>query len=223
MKRIYFVRHGESEGNAGAFRQGSDTVLSDKGREQARAVSERLTRLPIEVVISSTYSRAMETADIINETLGKPIERSDLLVERRRPSVISGKRNDDPGVIAIEKLIQNNFHEKDWRRSDEENFEDMKTRALDAIKYIESRKEGHILIVTHGIFLKMIAACIIMGEGLTSHEYHNLYFTLTTDNTGISVFEKLDSSKFDHPWIILTWNDRAHIEDLDHRSHFDRH
>jgi len=214
MKRIYFVRHGESEGNAGAFRQGPSTTLSDKGKKQAEAVAKRLNRLPIETIISSTYPRAMETADIINETLGKPIEHSELLIERRRPSLIVGRKNEDPEIVAIEKLIQDNFHEKDWRHSDEENFEDMKARALDAIRLIESREENHILIVTHGIFLKMIAACMIMGKELTSREYHNICVTLTVDNTGISVLERMDSSKYDRPWIILTWNDRAHIEDI---------
>lgn len=214
MKRIYFIRHGESEGNAGEFQQGADSSLSQKGRKQAEIVAERLKKLPTEVILSSTHIRAMETAEIVNKKIKKPIEYSTLLVERKRASILVGKKNNDPEVVTIEKLIHKNFHEKTWRHSDEENFEDMKRRALDAIEYIESREENHILVVTHGVFLKLIAACMIMGRELTSHEFHNIYVTLSIDNTGISIFEKMDSSKYDRPWIILTWNDREHLEKL---------
>lgn len=214
MKRIYFIRHGESEGNAGEFQQGADSSLSKRGRKQAEVVAKRLKKFPIQVILSSTYLRAMETTEIVNKKIKKSIEHSTLLVERRRASVLVGKRNNDPEVITIEKLMQKNFHERTWRHSDEENFEDVKRRALEAIEYIESREESHILVVTHGLFLKLITACMIMGKGLTSHEFHNIYVTFSIDNTGISIFEKTDSSKYKRPWIILTWNDREHLEKL---------
>ncbi len=213
MKRIYLVRHGESEGNLGPFRQGADTPLSPTGIKQAEFVAKRFEVISIDRVIASTYQRAKHTAEIINKIINKPIEYSDLIVERKRPSVIVGKLKDDPEVLKIEALIKEHFHSPDWRYSDEESFSDLKNRALETIKYLEGCKEENILLVTHGIFSRMIASCIIMGKELTSHEYHNLSLSLTTDNTGISLLERWDESKYDHPWTIATWNDHEHIGD----------
>lgn len=70
---FYFVRHGESEGNAAGKMQGhSDHTLTDLGRRQAHAtgmwfVDERIT---MDRVFSSPLSRAMDTARIVTEAAG---------------------------------------------------------------------------------------------------------------------------------------------------------
>jgi len=71
MKRIYFVRHGESESNAGGIRSGPDTPLTQRGYEQAEQIARRCANLPVEVLISSSMLRAQETAKIISEKIGK--------------------------------------------------------------------------------------------------------------------------------------------------------
>ena len=214
MKKIYFVRHGESEGNAGPFRQGPDTPLTEEGQKQAEIVARRLEEVPIDIVISSTYTRARQTAKAINDILLKPIEYSDLIVERKRPSAIINKHKDDKEVIEIERLVIENFHSPEWKHSDEENFWDVKKRALETIAFLESRPEENILVVTHGLFMKTLFACVMFGKDITSKEYENLFLSLICDNTGISVLERRDFSKFGHPWVVATWNDHAHLEEL---------
>jgi broad specificity phosphatase PhoE len=64
--RVYIVRHGETEWNAQGRIQGhTDICLSEKGREQARAVSCRLAEVPFDVAYSSDLSRTRETAQVI--------------------------------------------------------------------------------------------------------------------------------------------------------------
>lgn len=68
---FYFVRHGESEGNATGTMQGhSDHVLTDRGRRQARATGRWFADegIAVDRVFSSPLSRAMETARIIAES-----------------------------------------------------------------------------------------------------------------------------------------------------------
>lgn len=66
--RIYLVRHGETAWNAGGKFQGhSDVPLSDRGREQAKALASRLKSLKIDAFYSSDLSRARETAEILAE------------------------------------------------------------------------------------------------------------------------------------------------------------
>lgn len=70
--RILLVRHGQSVANAKRISQGNkdkwtDTSLSEKGRDQARKVSERLKKEQVDMIYSSDLKRAKETAKIINK------------------------------------------------------------------------------------------------------------------------------------------------------------
>ena len=60
MKKIYLVRHGESEWNIlKKFKVKRYTTLTEKGIEQARIIGERLIKENIEIIYSSDLSRAL--------------------------------------------------------------------------------------------------------------------------------------------------------------------
>ena len=66
MKKLYFIRHGLSEGNVQEIWSGStDTPLHTEGRAQAKAAGQKAKKLKIDLVVSSPMSRAKETAEII--------------------------------------------------------------------------------------------------------------------------------------------------------------
>ncbi|WP_113156435.1 histidine phosphatase family protein [Nitratireductor sp. OM-1] len=66
MKRLMFVRHGESEWNASRRLQGqADIKLSEKGREQARALRSTVEALKPDTSITSDLKRAFETAKLL--------------------------------------------------------------------------------------------------------------------------------------------------------------
>ena len=72
--RLVIVRHGESTWNAEERLQGQlDPPLSERGREQARALREAvdLSGFPPERVISSDLTRARETAELLGVTPGR--------------------------------------------------------------------------------------------------------------------------------------------------------
>jgi len=69
---VYFIRHGESESNAGLSNE-PDCSLSPHGRAQAARVAERLARLPVEAIYSSPFRRAIETALSLAERLDLPV------------------------------------------------------------------------------------------------------------------------------------------------------
>ncbi|MBQ6892818.1 MAG: histidine phosphatase family protein, partial [Clostridia bacterium] len=63
---IYIVRHGQSMGNLkGGFAGHTDYPLSDLGHKQARITADFLKDEHIETVISSTLTRAKQTAEPI--------------------------------------------------------------------------------------------------------------------------------------------------------------
>ncbi|KKU59368.1 MAG: Phosphoglycerate mutase family protein [Parcubacteria group bacterium GW2011_GWA2_47_12] len=152
MKKVYFIRHGESEGNAGPIRQGRSSSLTQKGLEQSEIIAERCEKLSIDSIISSTMKRAVETAKIILARLKKPVEYSDLFAERRRPKEQIGVLKSDRTALDAEKTIRENFTVSGFRFSDEENFDDLKTRAGQVLRYLQKKPEKNILVVTHGFF-----------------------------------------------------------------------
>jgi broad specificity phosphatase PhoE len=209
MKKIYFVRHGESEGNAGPIRQSAETPLTETGRRQAEFIAKRCAKLPIEAVISSTMVRARETSARISKELFLPVEHSDLFMERRKASIVVGKPKDDPETIAIEKVQKENFHTPGYRHSDEESFEDLVTRTKAALNYLASRPEENILVVTHGYFLRMIVAYVTLGEKLSTKEMERFADVFHMENTGLSIIGH--NEKKDNPWWLWVWNDHAHL------------
>ena len=187
MKKVYFVRHGQSEGNVGLIRQTADAPLTPKGEEQARFIAKRFSNLKIDRAFVSTMKRAQQTASVLLEGKNFFVESSDLYVERRRPSEVLGKPKDLPESLQINKEIWENFHKVGYRYSDEENFEDLKERALQILKRLEKCEQENILVVTHGLILRIVAAVMVHGRGLTGQQCKDFIDTFHHENTGITV------------------------------------
>ncbi len=77
--KIIFIRHGEQNydicDERGFIGQGRDMApLTDVGVEQAEAVSKDSILVGSEIIISSPYTRALQTAAIISKNIGLPIQ-----------------------------------------------------------------------------------------------------------------------------------------------------
>lgn len=208
-KLIYFVRHGETVLNAQNIRQGAEGGLTEKGRQQAFETAHRFSRHRghPQVIISSPYQRTKETAEIIAKELKMKIEYSDLLVERRNPSEIIGHWGGEPEVRKIIEQMDKSYHADDLRVSDEENFTDLKERAKKLLTFIKRRREKRMIMVTHGIFLKMVVSYMLYGDKLTATEYNKLSYFNPVNNASMAIcsyntywFKRAD-------WKVLVWND----------------
>lgn len=216
MKTIYLLRHGESEGNVAFVFQTKDTPLSATGRKQAKDIAARAAKLPVDAIVASPAARTKATAEEIALCIGKPIEYSELFVERRTMSELWGRRIDDPAVAHLREMLFR-FDTPDLRHSDEENFEDLRERANAALAYLEQRPEEHILVVSHGLFTRILAARILLGADITGAECLKVTNALRTRNTGLSVLHfkhHLQGMGAEGPasdWQLLVWNDHAHL------------
>lgn len=208
-KLIYFVRHGETELNAQNIRQGAEGGLTELGRAQALETAKRFPKHKghPQVIIASPFERTRETAEIIAKELNMPIEYSDLLVERRNPSEIIGQWGEDAKVKRIVDQMDKSFHADDLRISDEENFVDLKERAKKLLEYIKTRPEKRIIMITHGIFLKMVVSYMLLGENLTASEYNKLSEYNPVNNASMAICSYTSHWFNDHDWKILVWND----------------
>lgn len=209
-KTIYLVRHGESEHNAGEIWKEGDALLTERGRAQARLVGERCAQLDIDCIVASNLIRAKDTASIINERVGKPIEYNDSFSERRHHSDFVGKRKDDPEVRRMERYLFDKLHIPGFRHSDEENADDLVARTKEALKYLERHDKDNILVVTHSMFSRALAACVIFGDAVTGHEIARCMRVFAFANTGISIL-RFDPNDKLNEWRLIVWNDHAHL------------
>jgi broad specificity phosphatase PhoE len=83
---FYLIRHGETDDNVARITAGGGTEspLNDNGRAQARRVAETIAHLEQKPtkIIHSSMNRTTETATIINEALGVPMQKETALVEQ---------------------------------------------------------------------------------------------------------------------------------------------
>ncbi len=208
MKNIFFVRHGESEGNAGPSFQGPDSPLTEKGIEQAVIIAERCANLPINCLISSTLNRAKQTAEIISEKISIKVEYSDLFIENRRPTAQIGLIKDSKESQEIYRIVIDNFSKDNVHHSDEENFNDLNKRAEAALSFLVNRKEDNILVVMHGLFLRVLFGRVVSGDNFSASVCLDLLRSIKTNNTGITSFEYEEET---NKWSVRTWNDHAHL------------
>jgi broad specificity phosphatase PhoE len=163
---ILLARHGQSDWNAAHRWQGhADRPLTEKGREQARALAERLRHVELDAVYSSDLRRAGDTAAAVsNEVIELPALRevdvgswSGLTraeAEERFPDGVARWREGFPG----------------W--DDGETYEAMTDRVLGAVLEIARRHEqGRVLVVSHGGPIRALHAAAL---GLDVHTYRRM-------------------------------------------------
>ncbi len=209
-KKVYFVRHGQSEGNASPIFQTADSPLSEKGREQAQFIAERASHLSFEIIIASPLPRAKETAEIIAEKTKMPLEFSELFVERTKPTGLEGLQYGDPKAEKLNDGRKKELITSGCRITDAENYDDLIVRAKKALDYLSNRAEREILVATHGTFLRTIVACVMLGDTLTDKNFGHLQQRMKTENTGLTIME-YDKGMRGLPWRLLVWNDHTHL------------
>lgn len=187
MKKIFFIRHAESEGNAKNIAQSNNTKITRKGSRQAKKISRYFKKNEIDVIVSSDMVRALETANIISKNLKKDIIPFSLFIEKEK--------------LASENVIGL----KDKMHYSTEQFNELKERARECLKLLSTMPQEKILVVTHGYFLRVIIAFSIMGESLTYEEFRRFIYKFSVDNVSITTIcynDKFPNS----PWWIETVN-----------------
>jgi len=142
---FYFVRHGESEGNAARIFTGhSDSPLTSRGRTQAAAVADELDKVKFDRIVSSDLSRSRDTAELIAKRRGIPVE---VVPELREIDVgeRTGKTFDE--TVGMPDWNDDGFVA--WPGG--ETLDQVVARTLGAIERLTRESPGKtILVVGHG-------------------------------------------------------------------------
>lgn len=198
-KYFYLVRHGQTILNSKKIRQGPEGGLSELGVKEVEDLGERLLYMNIQKIFVSPYERAVETANIINKYLklkDNRIIKTKLIEERKNPSNIIGLHYDDPLAKRFVEIMDKSIHDPNLRISDEENFQDLKDRAIKAQKFLKKNGKKYNLCVTHGIFLKMFLSTLLYGKNLKVKDYIQMNMYNPADNAGVTLIKYYPIKKF---------------------------
>lgn len=170
MTTILLARHGESDWNRDQRWQGhADRPLTDLGREQARALADRLAATELDAVYSSDLERARETAAIVAEPHQLPVKR---LPDLREVDVGSWS-----GLTRAEaeERFPNAFRR--WTEGGEgwddgETYEQLSERVVGAVLAIAARHpRDRVLLVAHGGSIRAVHAAAL---GVDVHAYRRI-------------------------------------------------
>ncbi|WP_457599835.1 histidine phosphatase family protein [Hydrogenivirga sp.] len=181
-KRIYLVRHAQSEFNEkGIFQGRLDSDLTPLGFVQARMVAKFLEGEGIEAVITSPQRRAYKTALTVGDLLGLEVE-VDERIREMSFGVLEGKnfwelfeKERDMMLAWLKNPVRNPL-------PTQEPIEDFEKRILSFMEDLTRREEEKIAVVGHGGTLHGLV-CLALDLGL-----ENLW-SIHMDNTGVSLLE----------------------------------
>jgi broad specificity phosphatase PhoE len=200
--QIFFVRHGSTDSLEKRICQPNDEPLNQKGQEQAKELAKRFSGTHLDLIISSPHTRALQTAQAISPD----IEISPLFAEVRKPTEIIGKSKDRDDVKNILQKIGDMYPiDPTWHYTDEENFEDLKQRGLNALNFLIAQNKENILIVSHGNFVALLIGLMFFGNNLPVDVSLRLKNFLRFSNTGVSI-----CNYENYKWQLHCWNDTSH-------------
>lgn len=163
MKKIFFVRHGETDSNVKMIFSGSgdNPTLTKKGEEQANQAGKILSDKKIEAVFVSPLKRTKQTASIIAAEMGFDAEKfifDDRLVER--------------GFGDYEGLPHTELEKDKANGTLKDIGEDLSVfhdRLKEFLISIRKRPESTVLVVSHGGVGRMFR---VIDRELSAEDFH---------------------------------------------------
>lgn len=174
--KLYFIRHGESEANLQHVisNYGSAFGLTDHGKQQVQELAERLNDLDVSMMFSSPVLRAMDTADILYQTLGLPYRVHEALREYNC-GILEGKSDE-------ESWRQHRHYYEEWtlhhnydsKPEGGESFVDIQNRFVPFIESFKRDDHEEVLLVGHGGIFHLMLPLVLTNVDDQFVQTHNI-------------------------------------------------
>lgn len=198
---LVFVRHGESQrqSNPEGDHDSFDTPLSERGRNQARGLAERLKNRTIHNLYASPLKRAHETATIVEEEIGPDVnvveDLREVDIDREKALEAMEESSEMPGEFDRQEAIRS-FR---WSSLDyTESSESLRQRVTRAVDEIVDRHPGETSVIfSHtGVINAYLTECMGMDSDFITLPAH----------TSLSTVRTLNDNR-----VVVTINDYAHL------------
>lgn len=140
-KSIYLIRHCEAEG------QSPDAPLTEKGFAQANELSDFLSAIKVDRVISSPFLRAIQTIKPFAENKNIEIEMDSRLTERILSSTLFPDWMDK---------LEATFNDMNVKYEGGESSHEAMNRIVEVANHILSSDSENTIIVAHGVILSLL-------------------------------------------------------------------
>jgi broad specificity phosphatase PhoE len=203
VTKLYLVRHAEAEGNVQEFFQGNiDTAVTEKGLRQLDCLAERFRDIPFDVLWSSPFQRAKQTAEAVNRYHGLALHTDFELREINGGNWEGKKWKDLPALYPHEYQL---WTEKMWLFCAPEGDAMTKVyaRMQDVMQRIAAENAGKtVAVVSHGCALRNFLAFVEFQQigGLPDVGW--------SDNTAVSLVEYDCDAR---TWKLIFKNDSSHL------------
>jgi broad specificity phosphatase PhoE len=183
---IVLLRHGETVYNKEKRLQSPKDSLTEFGKKQILDLQKELDKFKFSAIISSDEKRAVESAEIISQTVNKDFKKTSLIREKS-----SGDFSDKLVSEVDWSLVKGCFLEK--KIPGGESIREVMIRALEFLQILNEFKQGEtILVVSHGTFLRVLF-CLVFNKDI--QEYLLNY---DFPNASYIILSRLESGK----WIL---------------------
>jgi broad specificity phosphatase PhoE len=200
IEKLILVRHGETVDNVRGVAQGwSDSALSERGREQIRALAARAAEFQPTAIYSSPLSRALTTAREIGELLSLDVVTIDDLRELNCGSwegrAFTSVRESEPE--AYQKWMNDMKSPCPGGESFFDVFQRVE-RALHTVRTSANSTSPRPLVVSHGMAIRVAATALLR---LPLEAFRGF----AQDNAAINVFDWRGDR-----FVLRVWNDANH-------------
>lgn len=188
---MYLVRHGSTGANEGGKRQSPETALDKNGEIQAQKTANWLSDKKIELILSSPWARAKQTAETIGQKLDLPITFLKILQEKAHNPDLYGASFEDEIHRQYVRESEKDRDNIDWKlRGKGESVREMLTRGVEFEAMLGERyREKTLVVVSHAYFIKGLVAICLEGKNFDTKEFRERYKTTPVDNGSISLLE----------------------------------
>jgi probable phosphoglycerate mutase len=199
---IIAVRHGETEWNKLGKQQGHlNSDLTELGIRQSQAIADGLSKYSIDEFYCSDLGRAVQTAEIISQSIGKQYI-ADTGLREQNLGILQGLTRSDFESLFPEEYAQWENHDPDYRILEGESIRDKHSRCIQCVEDLSAIHSGKtILIVTHGGVLMSF-----IQKALNIPLSQKRTFSLL--NSSINIFSISEEME----WRLEIWGDINHMQ-----------
>lgn len=159
MKKIYLIRHAQSESNAGLFiRPNLEINITELGKQQAKELSDWLIQnlaTPDEIFVSN-YARTAQTAE---DYLTKLNRKATVIDDLHKFNYLDFEHIKDLDFIALVNMVETYWQRADVDFQDSEHTDSYRNfvqRVNNVRQFFDSLDDGCYVVFTHGMWIGML-------------------------------------------------------------------
>lgn len=199
MRRVWFIRHGESESNANLrTTHPAESALTPKGVLEAEAVAGSLDEKP-SLIVCSPYLRARQTAEPTIRRF-EPVPQENWPVYEFTyldPARYQGTTGRERRPYAVAYWERNDPSYKEGGVG--ESFVELMDRIRDTRTRLEAREDDFILVFSHGLFLRALLWSLMArceeATPETMQQYYRFIWSIWMPNGAILKSEFRDGGE----------------------------